>query len=236
MIINPYGPGSRREQVERMFDGIAGTYDRVNRLSSLGTDQRWRRRLVRELTRERPDRVLDVATGTADLAVMAARAGARVTGIDISANMLDRGREKVKALGLEGRIDLQRADGEALPFQDGSFDAAMAAFGVRNFEHLDRGLREMHRVLRPGGRVLVLEFSRPRGPLAPLFRIYFHHVMPLIGRLMAHDQQAYTYLPRSVDAFPEGEGFLRILEGAGFVSTARWSLSGGIASLYLGRA
>ncbi len=236
MIINPYGPGSRREQVERMFDGIAGTYDRVNRLSSLGTDQRWRRRLVRELTRERPDRVLDVATGTADLAVMAARAGARVTGIDISANMLDRGREKVKALGLEGRIDLQRADCEALPFQDGSFDAAMAAFGVRNFEHLDRGLREMHRVLRPGGRVLVLEFSRPRGPLAPLFRIYFHHVMPLIGRLMAHDQQAYTYLPRSVDAFPEGEGFLRILEGAGFVSTARWSLSGGIASLYLGRA
>lgn len=236
MIINPYGPGSRREQVERMFDGIAGSYDRVNRLSSLGTDQRWRRRLVRELMRERPDHVLDVATGTADLAVMAARAGARVTGIDISANMLDRGREKVKALGLEGRIDLQRADCEALPFQAGRFDAAMAAFGVRNFEHLDRGLREMHRVLRPGGRVLVLEFSRPRGPLAPLFRIYFHHVMPLIGRSMAHDQEAYTYLPRSVDAFPEGEGFLRILEGAGFVSTARWSLSGGIASLYLGRA
>lgn len=237
MIVRPYAEeGSKRDQVERMFDRISPTYDRMNRIFSMGIDQRWRRRTIDLLLSEPVDHVLDVATGTADLAIMAARRGVRVTGVDISEGMLTGGRKKVEQAGLQDRVTLQAADGESLPFPDGLFDAVMVAFGVRNFEHLEQGLGEMRRVLRPGGRSLILEFSRPRGPLAPLFRFYFHRIMPVIGRLVSKDMAAYSYLPLSVDAFPEGDAFLRILRGVGYVEASGWKLNGGIATLYLARA
>lgn len=232
MIVRPYAEeGSKRDQVERMFDRISPTYDRMNRLFSLGVDQRWRRRTIDVLLSEPVDRVLDVATGTADLAIMAARRGLHVTGVDISEGMLARGRKKVEHAGLQDRITLQAADGELLPFPDGHFDAVVVAFGVRNFEHLERGLGEMRRVLKPGGRSLILEFSRPRGFLAPFFRFYFHRIMPVIGRVVSKDAAAYSYLPRSVDAFPRGMPFcgsygawdtLKPLDGSSAVGSPRY--------------
>jgi len=239
MTVTPYSPeGSKREQVERMFDAISPRYDLLNRLFSLGVDQGWRRRVVRLVRREPVERLLDVATGTADLAILAARrdAAKHVTGVDISEGMLGHGRKKVEARHLGGRVTLQHADSAALPFADGTFGAVTVAFGVRNFEDIERGLAEMRRVLQPGGRLFVLEFSRPKNDLlGRLFRFYFHRVMPTIGRLISRDKAAYTYLPKSVDAFPEGPGFLALLEKAGLREARAESLSGGIATLYSAR-
>ncbi len=236
MTVTPYSSGgSKREQVERMFDNISPKYDLLNRVFSLGIDQGWRRRTIRAVGEKPVAHVLDVATGTGDLAIMAARKlpKAHVTGVDISEGMLVHGRKKVADAGLEERIDLQRADSAALPFPDDRFDAITAAFGVRNFEDLAQGIREMHRVLKPGGRLFVLEFSKPvKAPMKQLFRFYFHRVMPLIGRLVSKDQAAYTYLPQSVDAFPEGADFLRVLYDAGLRDGAARPLTGGIATLY----
>jgi demethylmenaquinone methyltransferase/2-methoxy-6-polyprenyl-1,4-benzoquinol methylase len=239
MSVKPYAEaGSKREQVEHMFDAISPKYDLLNRAFSLGIDQGWRRRVVRLLKRERVDHLLDVATGTADLAILAARKGAasRVTGVDISEGMLAHGRQKVTARTLQARVELVRADGTALPFTEGSFDAVTVAFGVRNFEDLEQGLREMLRVLKPGGRLFVLEFSKPRkAPMKQLFRFYFHRVMPAVGRSVSKDSAAYTYLPRSVDAFPEGPDFVRILERCGAREAKATPLTGGIATLYTAR-
>jgi demethylmenaquinone methyltransferase/2-methoxy-6-polyprenyl-1,4-benzoquinol methylase len=179
-----------------------------------------------------------VATGTGDLAIMAARKlpHTAITGVDISEGMLEHGRAKVAKLGLQQRITLQQADSAALPFADGSFDAVTVAFGVRNYENLEQGLREMIRVLRPGGRLFVLEFSKPqRTPMRQLFRFYFHRVMPLVGRLVSKDHAAYTYLPQSVDAFPEGQRFLELLAKAGGQEATARPLTGGIATLYTTR-
>jgi demethylmenaquinone methyltransferase/2-methoxy-6-polyprenyl-1,4-benzoquinol methylase len=237
--VKPYtAEGSKRVQVEHMFDAIAPKYDLLNRVFSLGVDQGWRRTVVRLVKREPVDHLLDVATGTADLAIMAARRGAarRVTGVDISAGMLGHGRVKVKARGLDGRVELLQADSAALPFADGTFQAVTVAFGVRNFEDLERGIREMLRVLTPGGRLFVLEFSKPRNTLlGGLFRFYFHRVMPAVGRLVSRDSAAYTYLPRSVEAFPEGADFVRIVERCGGTAVAARPLSRGIATLYTAR-
>lgn len=237
MSVKPYtAEGSKREQVERMFDAISPRYDLLNRICSLGIDQGWRRKVIRALQDRRAEHVLDVATGTADLAIMAARRGMKVTGIDISAGMLRHGQVKVDHGGFGDRITLRQADSEALPFPDASFDAAMVAFGARNFEHLQQGLAEMRRVVRPGGTVAVLEFSKPHGILGPLFRFYFHRVMPLIGRLVSRDASAYTYLPKSVDAFPEGDAFIAVMRAAGFTHASARRLTGGVASLYLATA
>lgn len=237
MSVTPYSAqGSKREQVERMFDSISPKYDLLNRVLSMGVDQGWRRKVVRLLGQEPVAHLLDVATGTADLAIMAAPKADRVTGIDISEGMLAHGRVKVSERGLADRITLAQADSTALPFPDAAFDVVTVAFGVRNFEDLELGLREMFRVLKPKGRLFVLEFSKPqRTPMRQLFRFYFHHVMPLIGRAVSKDSAAYTYLPRSVDAFPEGPTFLAMLKNAGAHHADARSLTGGIATLYIAR-
>ncbi|MBK9175433.1 MAG: bifunctional demethylmenaquinone methyltransferase/2-methoxy-6-polyprenyl-1,4-benzoquinol methylase UbiE [Flavobacteriales bacterium] len=239
MTVKPYTEeGSKREQVEHMFDAISPKYDLLNRLFSLGIDQGWRRRVIRLMKQEPVEHLLDVATGTADMAILAGRrkAARRITGVDISEGMLHQGREKVRSARLEDRITLQRADSASLPFADGTFDAVTVAFGVRNFEDLERGLKEMLRVLKPGGRLFVLEFSKPRKtPMKQLFRFYFHRVMPLIGRMVSRDSAAYTYLPQSVDAFPEGDDFLRILMRCGGQEPEARPLTAGIATLYVAR-
>ena len=234
MSVTPYSPeGSKREQVEQMFDNISPRYDLLNRLFSLGIDQAWRRKVIRLVAKEPVDRLLDVATGTADLAILAAGKVKKVTGIDISEGMLQQGRNKVADRKLQERIELLKADSTDLPFAEASFDAVTVAFGVRNFEDLEKGIREMRRVLRQGGRMFVLEFSKPRRtPFRQLFRLYFHGIMPLIGRSVSKDASAYTYLPKSVDAFPEGAEFLRLLERAGFRQCTATPLTGGIATLY----
>jgi len=237
MTVTPYSEeGSKREQVERMFDAISPKYDLLNRMFSLGIDQGWRREVVRLLGAEPVQHLLDVATGTADLAIMAAPKAERVTGIDISEGMLSHGRVKVTKRQLEKKVTLQQADSTALPFADGTFDAVTVAFGVRNFEDLQRGLVEMFRVLKPNGRLFVLEFSKPlHTPMRQLFRFYFHRIMPLIGRTVSKDSEAYTYLPKSVDAFPEGDAFVRMLKEAGAKEATAKPLTGGIATLYAAR-
>ncbi len=234
MTITPYSPeGSKREQVERMFDNISPKYDLLNRLFSLGIDQAWRRKVIRLVAKEPVDRLLDVATGTADLAILAAGKVRKVTGIDISEGMLQHGRKKVADRKLQDWIELMKADSIDLPFAEGTFDAVTVAFGVRNFEDLEKGIREMRRVLRPRGRLFILEFSKPRKtPFRQLFRLYFHGIMPLIGRSVSKDASAYTYLPKSVDAFPEGPQFLELLARTGFREMKAKPLTGGIATLY----
>jgi len=237
MSVTPYtGDGTKREQVERMFDAISPKYDLLNRLFSLGIDQGWRRKVVRMVGEEPVGHLLDVATGTADLAILGSLKATRVTGADISEGMLKLGREKVARRGLADRITLVQADSEQLPFADGTFDAVTVAFGVRNFEHLQQGVKDMVRVLRPGGRIFVLEFSKPnKAPFKQLFRFYFHRVMPTVGRAISKDSAAYAYLPKSVDAFPEGAAFEDLMRAAGLAEVRSFALTGGIATLYRGR-
>ncbi len=219
-----------------MFDGIAPTYDLLNRVFSLGIDQRWRRRAIRQLDPAKHKRIMDMATGTADVAIQTIKLLPRVehvTGIDLSRGMLDYGRIKLEKLGLTERISLTQGDSENIPLPDNSFDAATVAFGVRNFGDLERGLSEMQRTIRPGGKLVVLEFSRPQVfPLKQLFNLYFGRVMPLIGRLQSRDPHAYRYLYESVQAFPDGQDFLKVLERSGFKSPTWTPLTFGIASIY----
>lgn len=227
--------GASRQQVELMFDSISRHYDRLNHLLSLGTDRRWRRRSV-NLIRDniRPERILDVATGTGDMAIEALKLGqVKVTGIDISEKMLEVGRKKIVKRDYGDSIELVRGDVSAMIFGDASFDVAMSAFGVRNFEDTVAGLTEMCRVLRPGGMVMVLEFSRPSWfPLKQIYGLYFRKVLPGIGRKVSGDAGAYTYLPESVMAFPDNEKFLDILIRSGFTNARQKRLTGGIASIY----
>ena len=220
-----------------MFDSISGHYDRLNRILSLGTDRRWRRRAVNLIGLHiRPVTMLDVATGTGDLAIEALRLGPHsITGIDISEKMLEEGRRKITRMGLGDKITLARGDSRHIEFSDATFDVAMCAFGVRNFEDTLAGLREMCRVIRPGGMVMILEFSRPSWfPLKQIYGLYFRRVLPRIGKIVSGDPGAYTYLPDSVMAFPDNERFQELLVGAGFREVQQRKLTGGIASIYYG--
>jgi demethylmenaquinone methyltransferase/2-methoxy-6-polyprenyl-1,4-benzoquinol methylase len=230
--------GDKKELVRGMFDDIAPTYDALNHFLSLGIDRMWRRRVVKMAARKAcPDkfRVLDVASGTGDLAIGLARRipSARIVGVDISERMLALGREKVARLSLEDRIALQTGDAEALGFADGTFDCVTVAFGVRNFGDIPRGLGEMRRVLAPGGRCFVLEFSEPTVPVFGwAYRLYFHRVLPMLGRLASRDRGAYSYLPRSVDGFPTPERFSAMLREAGFRTVDVRRLTFGVAYVY----
>lgn len=224
---------SKKEQVAGMFDGIAARYDLLNHLLSMGIDKGWRRKAIREVAAINPKTILDVATGTGDLAIAAAKKlpDAQITGVDISVGMLEVGRKKMAAQGLN--ITMLEGDSERLPFADASFDAVMCAYGVRNFENLEAGLRDMARVLRPGGKLAILEFSRPKAfPMSQIYNFYFKAILPTIGRLVSKHSSAYTYLPASVAVFPEGADFLEILKRAGFSKVAAWPLTFGITTLY----
>ncbi len=229
-------PG-KKAQVAQMFDAIAGRYDMLNHVLSFGIDRYWRRQAIDELREVRPLRVLDVATGTGDLAIGASNViPATVVGVDISEEMLQVGREKVRRKGLEEKITLQYGDSEALPFKDGAFGAVTVAFGVRNFEDLQRGLSEIRRVLKPGGKVVILEFSHPRAfPIKQFYSFYSRHVLPRVGAAVSGDTGAYRYLPESVAEFPDGDDFLERLHRAGFTDCEWRPLTFGIASLYSGR-
>ena len=238
MSVVPYqdDAADKKSQVATMFNSIAGKYDFLNHFLSAGTDIYWRRKAVAELKQLRPARILDIATGTADFAIetlRAAPADAQVTGVDISEGMLAVGRRKLVAKGLTQRISLELGDSENLPFADDSFDAVTASFGVRNFANLRQGLAEMRRVLRPGGKLVILEFSKPTAfPLKQAYNFYFQRILPVFGKLISHDRAAYSYLPASVQAFPDGPAFLAILSQVGFISPAWQPLTFGISSIY----
>ncbi len=235
-MVTPYGTGAgKKAEVERMFDKIAPKYDLLNRLLSLGIDVQWRKRAIRYLKKDQPKTILDVATGTADVAIMSAKIlkPVGIIGIDIANQMLDLGRVKIANAGLENTITLETGDSEKLRFGDNSFDAVTVAFGVRNFEHLEQGLAEMFRVLRPGGRAVILEFSKPHFfPFKQFYNAYFKYVLPLIGRLTSRDVRAYTYLFESVQTFPEGQDFLNILTKIGYQNPTCERLTLGICSIY----
>lgn len=237
MVEKKHHRGAPAEQVEAMFDSISPHYDRLNHLLSLGTDRLWRRRAVNLIGRHiRPGRIIDVATGTGDLAIAALKLEPeKVTGIDISGEMLARAREKITRLGYGEKIEMLQGDSAAIDFRDGTFDVAMSAFGVRNFEDTVAGLREMCRVLRSGGMVMILEFSKPSWfPLKQIYGLYFKNILPRIGKRVSGDPDAYTYLPDTVNSFPDNEAFLDLLSEAGFSDVNQKRMTGGIASVYYG--
>lgn len=237
--ITPYDNNQpKREQIMQAFDVIAHRYDCLNRCLSFGIDLLWRRRAIRHLRATAPLNVLDVATGTADFAIMAARAlpQARVTGIDLSEGMLRIGCGKVQEAGLEKRITLAQGDCLTLPFPDAAFDAATAAFGVRNFENLAAGLAELRRMLKPGGSVVILELSRPeREPARTIFRFYMRVWMPFIGRCLSGHGREYRYLPASIEEVPQGDSMLALLRAAGFTACRLERYTLGICTCYTGR-
>jgi demethylmenaquinone methyltransferase/2-methoxy-6-polyprenyl-1,4-benzoquinol methylase len=237
MVKNNRVKNASGEQVEAMFNSISGHYDRLNHLLSFGTDRYWRDRAIR-LTGShiKATRILDVATGTGDLALAALKLNPeKITGIDISDRMLEEGRQKIAALGLEAKIELLKGNAENIMFPDSTFDAVMSAFGVRNFENTLGGLCEMHRVLRPGGMIMILEFSKPSWfPMKQIYGLYFRKILPFIGRKVSGDPSAYTYLPESVMSFPDNEDFLKLMTEAGFRHTGQKKMTGGIVSIYYG--
>jgi demethylmenaquinone methyltransferase / 2-methoxy-6-polyprenyl-1,4-benzoquinol methylase len=228
---------NKKAAVESMFDSIAWRYDFLNHFLSFNFDRYWRNRVIRIISEsyENPT-ILDVATGTADLALAAMKLNPlKVSGIDISRKMLEIGKEKVERKGFGGKIDLLVADSEKLPFDDNIFDVAMVAFGVRNFADPLKGLSEMRRVIRPGGMIIVLEFSKPSVfPIKPLYNFYFKKILPLFGRFFSKDKDAYRYLPDSVMKFPDNEAFLKLLVEAGCSETLQVKLTAGVASIYTG--
>lgn len=235
--VTPYQTGAgKRAEVEEMFDNIAHRYDFLNNLFSLKIHKLWRRKVVRMLAPHKPAHVLDIATGTAEFALETHKLlGCKVTGIDISARMLLFGKKKVNAKGWQSHIELHQADSEHIPYPDNSFDAATVGFGVRNFDNLENGLSEILRVLKAGGVLYVLEFSKPkRFPVKHLFNYYFRRLLPAAGRWLSKDSRAYSYLPESVQSFPDGERFLSILIKTGYKKPACRELTFGIASIYSG--
>jgi demethylmenaquinone methyltransferase/2-methoxy-6-polyprenyl-1,4-benzoquinol methylase len=227
---------SKKEQVGSMFDDISPKYDLLNRVLSMGIDTIWRTRVVNILSKGKPEKILDVATGTADLAIALRKTGAKqIIGADISEGMLRVGREKIKEKGLDSLISLEYGDSENLKYDSDTFDAVTVAFGARNFENLQKGLSEMRRVLKPGGTIAVLEFSQPQKfPFRQLYHFYFHNVLPVVGRLVSKNSSAYTYLPESVSVFPYGQKFVQILQETGFKNCTCIGLTFGIASIYIG--
>lgn len=236
--INPYDDSrSKTEQVREMFDSIAPAYDFMNRMMTFGIDRLWRRRAVRMLRRHRPQHILDVATGTGDLALLLHRTlhPDRITGIDLSEGMLAVGRRKAEAAGVSDSVRFIEGDCLDLPFPQEVFDCVTVAYGVRNFEHLDRGYAEMYRVLRPGGVLCVIELSTPVSPLVrPFYNLYTRHVIPVAGRMVSHDVRAYSYLPESIAAVPQGNDMLDLMRGAGFGECRFKRLTFGTCTIYIG--
>ena len=234
--IIPYGAKTdKTQQVEQMFDNIASTYDTLNQRLSWNIDRYWRRKAIRKLQPFAPKEVLDIATGTGDFAIQTCRflPSVSIKGVDISEGMMAVGRKKVELMGLQERISFERQDCTALTFDDNSYDAVIAAFGLRNFADLDKGLREMCRVLRPGGHLCILELTQPVAfPVRQLFQLYSHTVLPLYGRLISKDSEAYTYLTKTIEAFPQGERMVEILQQAGFRQAQFQRLTFGICTLY----
>jgi demethylmenaquinone methyltransferase / 2-methoxy-6-polyprenyl-1,4-benzoquinol methylase len=237
MKVVPYNEEtSKKEQVAKMFNNISHRYDFLNHFLSLGIDKLWRKQAISLLRSRSPKFILDVATGTGDFAIQALTLNPdKVIGVDISTGMLDMGRVKIREQKLESRIELLEGDSENLPFEENKFDAITVAFGVRNFENLELGLREIKRVLKPGGMLVVLEFSKPRAfPFKQLYNFYFKSILPGVGRMVSADKAAYTYLPASVEAFPDGNDFIQVLQRVGFNETQCRTLTFGISSIYTG--
>ena len=224
----------KKVRVEAMFNDIAPKYDFLNHFLSLGIDIQWRKKVRKLLAPLKPKSILDVATGTADLAIELSKLNPeKIIGIDIASNMLEIGKKKVKAKQLDNIIELQLGDSENLAFEDNSFDAVTVAFGVRNFENLQQGLHEMYRVLKPGGITAILEFSKPKTfPFKQVYNFYFSYILPGFGKLVSKSQEAYTYLPESVGSFPEDVAFIKELEKAGYIDISQKRLTMGIATLY----
>ena len=220
-----------------MFNNIAPKYDFLNQLLSLGIHKGWRRKSIHLLQARQPKQILDIPTGTGDFAIQAMKLNPdKVVGVDISEGMLKLGIEKVNKLGLSAKIELKLGDSESLPFSDNSFDAITVGFGVRNFENLDKGISDIYRVLNANGTLVVLEFSKPRKfPVKQLYKFYSRFITPTIGKLFSKDSSAYSYLPESVNAFPDGEDFLNVLKKAGFTSTAAKPVTFGIATIYFAK-
>lgn len=234
--VKPYSDSdlSKKQQVEQMFDNISGNYDLLNRILSMGIDVSWRKKVVKSVKKENPKSILDIATGTGDLAIAMAKAtDAKITGFDLSAGMLEVGKVKVKEENLQDQIEMIQGDAENMPFEDNSFDAITVSFGVRNFENLEKGLNEIYRVLKPGGKFIILEFSQPESfPMKQLYGFYSRNILPRIGKKISKDQSAYTYLPDSVQAFPYGNEMKKILKKSNFVNPYDKKLTFGIASIY----
>lgn len=235
----PYknGEGTKKEQVANMFNDIAGKYDFLNRFLSAGIDIRWRKKALKQLLAINPQIILDVATGTADVAIMATKVlkPAKIIGIDISDGMLAIGRQKIAKANLQNTIELLNGDSETINFEDNTFDAVTVAFGVRNFENLEKGLGEIKRVLKPGGKLVVLEFSKPLLPgVKTIYNLYMKLITPAVGKFFSKNKEAYKYLDESIQKFPEGKNFVSILNNIGYTNTYYKKLSLGICSIYCG--
>ncbi|HLV43187.1 MAG TPA: bifunctional demethylmenaquinone methyltransferase/2-methoxy-6-polyprenyl-1,4-benzoquinol methylase UbiE [Brumimicrobium sp.] len=237
-VVKPYNKEdkSKKEEVAEMFDNISAKYDFLNHFLSLGIDHLWRRRAINMLKASAPKKVIDLATGTGDFALAALKLNPeKVVGVDISKGMLAKGREKIKKKGKEDIITMVYGDSEELPFEDNEFDALTVGFGVRNYENLEKGLAEMLRVIAPGGKAVILEFSKPKKfPVKQFFEFYSKYIIPILGKSISKDSAAYEYLPESVAAFPEGQAFIDILNKVGYKNTSSRLVSGGIATIYTG--
>ena len=235
-VIKPYNQEAEKaNQVEQMFDNIAPTYDKLNHRLSWDIDKGWRRKAIRQLQPFAPKTLLDIATGTGDFAILAAKMlkPEKLIGADISEGMMEIGRQKVKAEGLDSIVSFEKEDCLNLSYADGTFDAVTAAFGIRNFADLDKGLKEMQRVLKPGGHLSIVELTTPVSfPMKQIFRIYSHTVLPVYGRLISKDTSAYGYLTKTIEAFPQGERMMDILKKAGFAEASFKRLTFGICTLY----
>ena len=235
--VTPYQKtdATKKEQVAEMFDNIAHKYDFLNHILSMGIDILWRKKAIRLLKPYKPKQILDIATGTGDFALEALALNPdKIIGADISRDMLAVGVEKIKKKGLQDKISFQYGDSENLPFETDSFDAITVSFGVRNFEDLEKGLSDMRRVLKPKGAVAIIEFSKPKSfPIKQLYSFYFKNILPGIGKLISKDARAYTYLPESVEAFPHGVDFVKIMDKVGYTNVKAYPLTFGIASIYI---
>lgn len=238
MAVVPYQNknAGKKDQVRDMFNNISHKYDFLNRVLSFGIDIYWRRRAIRELKRDHPKQILDMATGTGDFAIACLAADPdRVVGVDLSPGMLSYGKKKMEAKGLTDKIQMLEGDAEKILFPDATFDAITVAFGVRNFENLFQGLQEMNRVLKPGGKLIVLEFSQPKPWFAVFYNLYFKHILPRVGKIFSKDFAAYNYLYESVQAFPSGDAFLKVMDEAKFLERKQIPLTFGVCSIYIGK-
>jgi demethylmenaquinone methyltransferase/2-methoxy-6-polyprenyl-1,4-benzoquinol methylase len=236
--VKPYGDSSKskKEEVAEMFNNISAKYDFLNHFLSLGIDKLWRKKAVKMLRSVNPTSILDIATGTGDFALESlVLKPTQIVGLDISSGMLEHGRVKMKKKGVDHIITMQQGDSEDIPYEDNYFDGLTVGFGVRNFENLEKGLGEMLRVVRPGGKLIILEFSKPKKfPIKQLFAFYSKNIIPILGKSISKDSNAYTYLPESVAAFPEGKNFENILAKVGYKDISSTLVSGGIATIYAG--